>query len=91
VFVCFCNGVTEADIAAVVRAGAGTDAEVVERSGASARCGGCRGTLARLLIVHGIATDDRPWGDDGGCPSVASCPMLHGHDRPPDCPSAAQS
>lgn len=79
-YVCLCNGVTDSDVWATVRNGADDFAEVVERSGAGARCGGCHGTLLTLLRDWGIAVDNVPRGADGSSCGHLTCPRLLGAD-----------
>ena len=49
--VCLCRAVTEVQLRAVIERGTRTVDELVGRSGAGSRCGGCRPDLARLLVA----------------------------------------
>ena len=90
-YLCLCKGVTESDVRAVVEAGARTADEVVAESGATARCGGCRGSLLRFLSAYGIVTGEQPWGRDDHRCGLAACPRLQGVEPAGGCPSGLSS
>jgi len=49
--VCLCRAVTDVELKAVIERGTRTVEDLVCRSGAGSRCGGCRADLARLLVA----------------------------------------
>lgn len=57
-YVCLCRSVTEADVGALVAGGACSALEVIERSGASTGCGGCRSALFQVLAGHGLVVEE---------------------------------
>ena len=50
-FVCHCQAVTDGVVRASIEAGACTLADLVERCGAGAGCGGCHRVLQQLLAA----------------------------------------
>ena len=53
-FVCACRAVTDRTVAEALASGCTDLDELVSRSGAGARCGGCRPLLAELLAGRGV-------------------------------------
>ncbi len=51
-YVCICNGVTEADIRTAAAAGCGSMAELTMRTGAGACCGSCVEMANDMLDAH---------------------------------------
>ena len=56
--VCHCEVVSDADLRAVIAAGAGDVDEVTARCGAAGRCGGCVPAVEDLLEEAALATTD---------------------------------
>jgi nitrite reductase (NADH) large subunit len=50
--VCACRLVSEADIVTAIRDGAGSLLELIRRSDAGTRCGGCVPTVWKLLVAE---------------------------------------
>ncbi|MCR6663629.1 MAG: (2Fe-2S)-binding protein [Luteimonas sp.] len=51
-YVCICNGVTEADIRNAAAGGCGSMAELTMRTGAGACCGSCVEMASEMLDAH---------------------------------------
>jgi bacterioferritin-associated ferredoxin len=58
VYVCLCRGVTDRKIRAAIASGAGTLAEVGERTQAGVECGTCHAAIGELL--REAVDPDRP-------------------------------
>jgi bacterioferritin-associated ferredoxin len=59
VIVCHCRVVTDREVAAAVRSGAGSLGGVCRSTGAGQDCGSCVFSLKRLVCEHGAALPAR--------------------------------
>lgn len=70
-YVCVCNGVTEADIRAAAVAGCASVSELTMRTGCGANCGSCVEMARDLLAEHGAGAASPGGGTLVALPLVA--------------------